>query len=133
LVREGRLVYGLYIGSTKMATSQKNQRSANMASPQPNHRKLDLTAPQETIMAASTANHSTQQFDAIYAMIEYRPDVKSLLRQIRESRLKLGAVLEDMDMFEPGPDALEVLRDCSEGVWVEVERINTVLKYLMGR
>jgi hypothetical protein len=100
---------------------------------QPNHRKPDLTAPKETSMAASTANYSSHQFDAIYSMIEYRPDVKSLLRQIRESRLKLGAVLEEMDMFEPGPDALEVLRDCSEGVWVEVERINTVLKYLMGR
>jgi hypothetical protein len=116
-----------------MAAAWEDQHSANMSPHQPNHPKPDLTAPKETPMATSTADHLTQHFDAIYSMIEYRPDVKSLLRQIRESRLKLGAVLEDMDMFEPGPDALELLRDCSEGVWVEVERLNTVLKYLMGR
>jgi hypothetical protein len=65
-------------------------------------------------------------------MVERQPDVFTIVQQIRLCRLKLGSVLNRLENFEPGPEALESLRDCSDDVTHEVRVLVETLQRLMG-
>jgi hypothetical protein len=64
-------------------------------------------------------------------MIEQQFDLESILQQIRLSRLKLGSVLERLENFEPGAEAMNQLQDHADGVAIEIQLFIETLRQLM--
>jgi hypothetical protein len=70
--------------------------------------------------------------DILTNMIEKPHDVQTLIEHIRLTRIKLGSVLERLENFEPGQDALGELRDYAERVAIETQLLSETLRRMMG-
>lgn len=57
-------------------------------------------------------------------MLDDRIDVKTVQRQIRIARLKLGAILEQLEQLEATRSAVEHLNDRATDVLAEVDRMS---------
>jgi hypothetical protein len=66
-------------------------------------------------------------------MLENTPKKHVLVQRIRLSRLKLGAVLERLEAFEPGPEALERLNESSESMALEIDNLIETVREIVGR
>jgi hypothetical protein len=72
-------------------------------------------------------------FGAILQMVEQKSDLESVLQQLRLYRLKLGSILDQLETFEPGPEALDQLRFHSDGIGTEVDSLNDIVRQLLGK
>ena len=69
----------------------------------------------------------------IAKMLEDTPNRHVLVQRIRLSRLKLGSVLERLEVFEPGPGALQRLNEHSESIAFEIDSLIETTREITGR
>jgi hypothetical protein len=72
-------------------------------------------------------------FNENLEMVELKKDFHSVLQQVRVLRLELGSVLDQLESFEPGPEALEKLLSQTENIAMEVDSLNDIVRQLMGK
>ena len=77
-------------------------------------------------------NHD-EYFGGTVQMAEQKSDLPSVLQQVRIARLKLGNVLDQLETFEPGREALEQLLDLSDCIAADVDSLNDIVRQLMGK
>lgn len=65
-------------------------------------------------------------------MIERETTLQTLVQQIRLCRMNLGAVLDRLEAFEPGPDAMNVLGDRTDRIFDEIRDLLENLQKMMG-
>jgi hypothetical protein len=80
---------------------------------------------------------TTSREDSIYeikTMINSNtPNHLSILQLIRLSRIKLGCVLDQLENFEPSPNALEQLHSHAENITCEIDALLRSTQQFLGR
>jgi hypothetical protein len=68
--------------------------------------------------------------DEIIRMVNRDPSKEVFVEKIRQSRVKLGAILERLESFQFRPDELEQLRDQVEAIAFEVDNAVVLMRCL---
>jgi hypothetical protein len=68
--------------------------------------------------------------DQIIRMVNREPSKEVFVQKIRQSRVKLGAILERLESFQFRPDELEQLRDQVEAIAFEVDNAVILMRCL---
>jgi hypothetical protein len=72
-------------------------------------------------------------FGAILQMVEQKNDLDSVLQQLRVFRLRLGSVLDQLETFEPGPEALGQLCCQTDTIGMEMDSLSEIVRQLLGK
>ncbi len=68
--------------------------------------------------------------DEIIRMVNRDPSKEIFVEKIRQSRVKLGAILERLESFQFRPEELEQLRDQVEAIAFEVDNAVVLMRCL---
>ena len=68
--------------------------------------------------------------DEIIRMVSRDPSKEIFIEKVRQSRVKLGAILERLESFQFRPDELEQLRDQVEAIAFEVDNAVVLMRCL---
>jgi hypothetical protein len=69
----------------------------------------------------------------IIKMANNAPSKLTVLQLIRLSRMKLGYALDQLENFEPAPNALEQLHDHAESIAGEIDALVRSIQQFTGR
>ena len=84
-------------------------------------------------MTTSITMSHDDSIHEIIKMVNNAPNKLSVFQLIRVSRIKLGCALDQLENFEPAPNALEQLHGHAESIACEIDALIRTTQQFTGR
>jgi hypothetical protein len=84
-------------------------------------------------MVSSEPLSNGQYIAAIVATIGCPANLQTVIHELRLARLKIGSILEELENLAPDRDAIAKVREASESVVDETNRLGAIVRRLAER